>query len=80
MANTLSETTDCAKCKAQAKHEAIIANLDPRFRLERAEIRYLTSKGWIMYCGTMTPWADAATPKTLITQDEAVRIQKERDQ
>lgn len=71
--------SDCSRCKDRDMINANLEKLDPRFRLEKAEMRYLSQKGWIMYCGVYPFWADAATPKIRITQDEAVKIQKERD-
>lgn len=58
-----------------------------RMRLFRAEVHYLTANEWICYVpGVQDPetgdwkcWADRDTPKVIIDQDEAVRIQKLRD-
>jgi len=54
--------------------------------LYRAEMTYLTSRGWIMLCGTpdgryyVAP-GDEENLKdaTLYTHDEALKIQKEKD-
>lgn len=58
-----------------------------RMRLFRAEVHYLTANDWILYVpGHKDPvtevwkcWADKDDPRNIISQEEAIDIQKRRD-
>ncbi len=53
--------------------------LHPRFILFRAEMKYLADNGWECYCGTMDAWRDSLDSDKFYGHEEALAIQKERD-
>jgi hypothetical protein len=74
---------DCSQCMSRKSIAKSVAKIHPRFALEKAEIRYLSANGWLMYCGTMTPWAESSDVETRMpnfkTHEEALAIQKSRE-
>lgn len=74
---------DCSQCKQRRRFDETRAKIHPSFALQKAEIRYLSANGWLMYCGTMTPWAESSDVETRMpnfkTHEEALAIQKSRE-
>jgi len=74
---------DCPQCQSRKRSDEARAKIHPSFALQKAEIRYLSANGWIMYCGTMTPWAESSDVETRMpnfkTHEEALAIQKARE-
>jgi hypothetical protein len=50
-------------------------------KIMRSEMYYLGNCGWLCYCGTVDNkfWASKDDPKTLMTQRDAMQIQRTID-